>query len=342
MKTIQIQSSVGVGKTDTGAITLGNFSKGQSAAHPHRIQWGESSSYLVGENMAAYAKPLERLDFQRLSGGPELRALTYTSLGLLLGSGEFTISIMTGLPIEALEDKALAQKTKNGLRKWLEGTHHFRVNDQETILHIQTVAALPQPAGTFFAWGLNDAGKWVRSQDDFHAPVAICDVGFNTLDLLSIEKGKPIPRFTGGDTAGMRRAVELLLSSLEEQYQVHLSLQQGDALIRQGNPTLQIAAGKIDLRELVGEAKQAAAGGIVTFLDHYWENGRQFRHVIFTGGGTAALHDSLIAQYPLGYVMPDPVMANALGLARYGRRVFDTEIVIGLDPGFGGFKAVQL
>jgi hypothetical protein len=46
--------------------------------------------------------------------------------------------------------------------------------------------------------------------------------------------------------------------------------------------------------------------------------------------------------YPLGYIMPDPVMANAVGLARYGSRVFDRGKTVGLDPGFGGFKAVRL
>jgi hypothetical protein len=170
--------------------------------------------------------------------------------------------------------------------------------------------------------------------------VAICDVGFNTLDVFTLQGGKILWRFTGGDTAGMRRAVELLLRALEAEYEVSFSLHETDALIRQGNPVISIAGGKVDLTELIADAKKAAASGITTFLDEHWDNGRQFEHVIFTGGGAAALESALLEKYPLGYVIQNAVMANALGLARYGHRVFDTEIIVGLDPGFGGFKTV--
>jgi hypothetical protein len=340
MKTIHLPSSIGVGKAKTGQLTLGDFSKGHRMERPHRVRWGTNSSYLVGEHVANFTQPLESLDFQRFSDGLGMRALTYTSLGLLLGGGEHSLSLMVGLPVEVLEDDVLAAKTKRSLRSWLEGEHTFTVNDTETHLKIERVAAMPQPAGTFFAWGLNDQGKWIRTAADFDANVAICDVGFNTLDVFTLQGGKILWRFTGGDTAGMRRAVELLLRALEAEYEVSFSLHETDALIRQGNPVISIAGGKVDLTALIADAKKAAASGITTFLDEHWDNGRQFEHVIFTGGGAAALENALLEKYPLGYVIQNAVMANALGLARYGHRVFDTEIIVGLDPGFGGFKTV--
>jgi hypothetical protein len=341
-KHIHIPSTVGVGTTDLGALSLGDFGKGRRQDEPGSVTWGETSSYLVGNNVHQYARPLESLNFQRFSDGLGMRALTYASLGLLLGGGEHTVSIMTGLPVEVLEDTDMAKKTKRGLRGWLEGQHTFSVNDIETRLNITRVAAMPQPAGTFFAWGLNDSGKWVKTADDFESTVAICDVGFNTLDVFTLQGGKILRRFTGGDTAGMRRAVEVLARALQTQYGVKYSLHEVDAFIRAGNPTISIAAGRKDLTELVDSAKKAASSGIITFLDEHWGNAREFENVFFTGGGAAALRDALLAQYPLGYVMPDPVMSNAQGLARYGKRVFDTDKVIGLDPGFGGFKAVAL
>ncbi|MEA3351085.1 MAG: ParM/StbA family protein [Chloroflexota bacterium] len=342
MKKIHVPSTVGVGSTDLGGLTLGDFSKGHRTEIPHKVVWGQTSSYLVGENVAQFTRPLESLNFQRFSDGLGMRALTYASLGLLLGGGEHTVSIMAGLPVEVLEDDDLAQKTKRSLRIWLEGKHTFTVDGTQTHLHVKRVATMPQPAGTFFAWGLNDQGDWTKTEDDFEATVAICDVGFNTLDVFTLQGGKILRRFTGGDTAGMRRAVELLLRSLEAQYKVKYSLQEADALIRAGDAIISIAGGKVDLIELITAAKKAAGAGINTFLDEHWGNGRQFEHVIFTGGGAAALKNILIEQYPLGYMLPDPVNANALGLARYGRRVFNIETVIGLDPGFGGFKVVQL
>jgi len=85
------------------------------------------------------------------------------------------------------------------------------------------------------------------------------------------------------------------------------------------------------------------AGAVIAFLESRWGNGRQFGHLLFTGGGAAALQSELLAQYPYGVVLPEPVTANATGLARYARRLSsDATLAIGLDPGFGGFKAVAL
>jgi hypothetical protein len=94
----------------------------------------------------------------------------------------------------------------------------------------------------------------------------------------------------------------------------------------------------------VEQAKQSTVGAVVEFLERKWDNGRQFAYVLFTGGGSEALRDALLQQYPFGVVMPDAVTANALGLARYGRRIYrrKAKTVVGLDPGFGGFKAVAL
>ncbi|MEA3350608.1 MAG: ParM/StbA family protein [Chloroflexota bacterium] len=341
MKKVYIPSTVGIGKTDLGALTMGDFSKGHRTETPHKVVWAQTSSYLVGPNVAEFTDPFESLNFQRFSDGLGMRALTYASLGLLLGGGEHTVSIMAGLPVEVLEDTTLADRTKRNLRDWLEGEHVFSVDGVEITVRVRRVATMPQPAGTFFAWGLNDQGTWAKTEADFDATVAICDVGFNTLDVFALKGGKILRRLTGGDTAGMRRAIEFLLTALENQYDVEYSLHEADEFIREGNPVISNISGKIDLTDLITDAKNRAGDGIITFLDEHWGNGRRFDHIIFTGGGTAALKGNLLQAYPLGYIMPDPVTANAVGLARYGQRVFDTDVV-GLDPGFGGFKAVSL
>jgi hypothetical protein len=61
---------------------------------------------------------------------------------------------------------------------------------------------------------------------------------------------------------------------------------------------------------------------VVSFVERHWGNGRQFAYLLFTGGGAEALRDTLLRQYPQRVVLPNPVPANALGLARYAARVF--------------------
>ncbi len=341
MKTVHLFSVVGIGDTDLGLLSLGRFGRRRRRL-PHTIAW-DGVTYLTGPHVAEYARPVERMDFLRLSDGPELRALTYSALGLLLGEGVHTASLMVGLPVEVMADKELARSTRCALRRWLVGAHRFSLDGQETILTIERVKVLPQPAGTVFAWGMNDEGDWALSPDDVRATVAVCDIGFNTLDLFTVQGGQVMARFTDGDTLGMRRAAELLAQMVRQQYEVDLSLHQADELLRQSKPQLHTTGQSVDLGPAAKQARDAAAGAVTAFLESRWGKGRQFRHLLFTGGGAEALRDELMSLYPYGSVLPDAVTANALGMARYARRVYkDVETVIGLDPGFGGFKAVAL
>ncbi|MEA2008193.1 MAG: ParM/StbA family protein [Chloroflexota bacterium] len=341
-KQAHIISSVGVGKTNLGNLSLGRFSQGHERKLPLTIKWGESS-YLVGEHVSDYARPLERLDFQRLSEGAEQRALTYATLGKLFGPGSHTIDLMVvGLPVEVQEDADLSERVKRQLKSWLEGSHNFSLDEQDIQIHIKRIGTMAQPAGTFFAWGLSNQGNWTRSQADYNGLTGICDVGFNTLDLFTSQRGAIQFRYTGGDTAGTRRAVEQLGATLENNYGVNYSLHELDAMLRKGNVTLNIAQGQFDISEAILEAKNSAAGNILTFIEKKWGNGNQFANTLFTGGGAMMFREQLTAEYPQANILPEPVTANALGLARYARMLVDLGLVVGQDAGFGGFKAVAL
>lgn len=314
-------SVVGVGQTDLGALSIGNLGRRRRRNTPDSVAFG-GLTYLVGEGVSRYARPIERMDFLRLSDGPELRALFYNVVFRLLGKGIHCIALMTGLPVEVMADKAQARETLRALRAWMVGEHRFLVNGQQVTLTVTDVQVMAQPAGAFFAWGLNDQGRWVRDKADLKAPVAVCDIGFNTLDLFTVESGEVIGRFTGGDTAGMRRAAEQMIAQVQGQYGVELSLHEADALMRQRRPRLYVAQGEANLHPLASQALDTAAAGIVTFVERRWGNARQFAHILFTGGGAETLRDTLARQYPHGIVLPHAVTANAIGLARYAARVF--------------------
>ena len=325
-----VPSVVGVGETDMGLLSTGNVGRRQRRSSlPDRVTFAPGArcavggvTYLVGQNVARYARPVQRMDFLRLSDGPELRALFYDAVFGLLGEGRHEAALMVGLPVDVMVDRKQAQATLKALRKWMVGDHHFAVNGVEAELMVDQIRVMAQPAGAFFAWGLDDGGRWARSGGDLKAPVAICDIGFNTLDLFSVEGGEVVGRFTGGDTAGMRRAAELLSSVVKGQYDIDLSLHEADALMRAKSPRLYTPSGEADLRGLVDQARDSAAAGVITFVERRWGNGKQFAHLLFTGGGADALRGDLQRQYPHGVALPNPVGANAIGLARYAQRIF--------------------
>ena len=327
---VVLPSVVGIGELDLGWLSLGKLGRRRPQEQPHSVVWNTGNavegcddrvSYLTGARVEEYTRVVERMDFLRLADGPELRALLYTALGLLLGSGNHDLALMLGLPVEVMADRLLARNIRDGLRAWLLGTHALTLNGEALTFTVAQLEVLAQPAGAFFAWGLDNAGQWARETVDLQVPVGICDIGFNTLDLFSVQGGRVQGRFTGGDTVGMRRAAELLAHTIKSRHGVTLSLQQADALLRERHPHLATADGLLDLSAPASQARAAATGAILAFLENRWGNGRQFRHLLFTGGGAEALRADLLRHYPHGVVLPEPVTANALGLLRYGRRV---------------------
>jgi len=316
-----VPSVVGVGSTDLGLLSVGYLGRRRRSRQPDQVTF-DKITYLVGENVARYARPVERMDFLRLSEGPELRALFYDVVFRLLGEGEHQANVMVGLPVEVMADREQARATLQALRRWVVGEHAYAVNGRKARLDITKVLVMAQPAGTFFAWGLTDQGKWTRPRADLKAQVAVCDIGFCRLDLFVVEGGQVVGRFTSGDTVGMRRSAELLINAIRSGYGVGLFLHEADALVRQRQPRLYTAQGEQKLRSQVDQALDTAAAAVISFVERYWGNGRQFDHLLFTGGGAEAMNATLLRQNPQGVVLPNAVTANALGLARYATRVF--------------------
>lgn len=316
-------SVVGVGDTDIGMLDLGGVTgRRRRRRLPHKVVF-DGLEYLVGVRVADFARPVERLDFLRLSNGPELRALTYATLFDLVDGGAVDLRIVVGLPVEVLQGPEARAITK-GLRGWLLGEHSFTVDGREARLHVRSLLPMAQPVGTFLEWGLDLRGQWARDTLDFTLPVGVCDLGFNTLDLFTVKGGEVSARFTRGDTLGMRRAATALVDIVKRQHQRDLSLHEADGLLRDyaksGPVPLAMAGGIVDVRPLVRSALDVAAGEVTSFIERTWGNGRQFARLLLTGGGCLALGQRLSQQLPHATLLHDPVTANARGLARLAQR----------------------
>jgi len=314
---------VGVGDTDIGLLSLGGVTGRKRRRHlPHKVGF-DGLEYLVGNDVAAYARPVERLDFQRLSNGPELRALTYGVLFDLVNGGAIDLNIVIGLPVEVLQGPD-ARAIIKGLRGWLLGEHRFTVDGQDARLNVHALLPMAQPVGAFLEWGLDLHGQWARDTADFTLPAGVCDLGFNTLDLFTVQGGQVSARFTRGDTLGMRRAATALVDIVKRQHQRGLSLHEADSIMRKyskpGPMLLALAGGTVDVRPLVRSALDVAAGEVSSFIEQAWGNGRQFAHLLLAGGGCLALGSRLRQQLPHATLLHDPVTANARGLARLAQR----------------------
>ncbi len=338
MRTLVIPSVVGLGQiTDLSMLGLGRQRK---TAKPLTVEFSTAPlsngrgdnghaplvRFLVGENVHRHGEPIEDLDYSRLSQGQVSQALLYAALGSAVNGRPVQANLMLGFPVEIMKDKPLAQSHLRAIRSWLIGPHCFTIDGRPVQIEISQVKAIAQPVGSYFDWGLDNTGQWMREKAALQKPIGVCDVGFNTVDLFSVENGEIVDRFTAGDTLGMHRVAQAIQRHVRERHAVKWSMHQADDLVRhylsgQG-AHLYCADGEIDLSGIVRQALDQTAIDLNEFIKSRWQNGRQFYQIIITGGGAQALRDSFLYHYPTANIRPNPVVANARGLLRWAQRAF--------------------
>ena len=322
LRVISLPSQVGAGDTQLGGLSLGNLTKRRKEQEPVQVTFS-GGSYLVGHNVARYARPLERFDSAKYTDSLEVRALTYALLAQLVDGGSTDLALIVALPVDVVMSPNFKETVK-GIEGWLLGEHIFTYDGGESRLMVHAIKCLAQPVGAFFAWGLAETGEWTRSEDDLlNANVAVLDSGFNTLDLLLVKQGRIEKRFTGGDTLGVRVAAEEIARVVKKQYGFDLSMAEADATIRQyldkKSVPIIIAGEKHDLKPIVQQALNALATRTIDFVEETWR-GAQLSYVLLAGGGALVLDAPLRRQIKHAELLPDPVTANAAGLAKLAQR----------------------
>jgi len=323
MRAYVVPSVVGVGTTDEGGLSLAGVVRGRRGEVPSIVAF-DGVEYLVGANVARYARPIERMDFRRFTEGPELRALLYAALWELLDGGDHLVALAIGLPVEVLQDRTEAAAIERAMAKWMVGEHVFWMDGVKAEFKVLNIRAkIAQPVATWFDWGLDLEGQWSKGRDAAKAPALVVDQGFNTLDLLVVEGGRISTRYTDGETLGMRRASEMTADNVRRRYGVELSLHEADALVQrvvQGRSAEVYVTGDLtDVTAAVRQALNALATDVLRFVERKVGTGRKFR-VLLTGGGALALAPRLLQAYEHAEVMADPVLANARGLAKLATR----------------------
>ncbi|MEM7343225.1 MAG: ParM/StbA family protein [Chloroflexota bacterium] len=325
--TYTLPSSVGEanrGKKD--GLTLAGVVKGPyNVRRPFSVVF-EGMEFLVGPNVTHYTKPIDRMDFNRFTDSPELRATFYAGIYRIINGGAHRVALAIALPVVVIQDKDEAARVSRGIRNWLLGEHLFSVDGVETALTITTIRAkVPQPVASWFDWGMNTSGQWVKGIEAQKAPTLIVDQGYNTLDVLVVEEGRISERISEGDTLGMRRAAEQLIRTIKHKYGPELELRQASDLVRavvNGQKAKTYVSG--DLINVTPEAKrslQSLETDVYNFLDRTvgMETARAY-NILLTGGGVLGLSSMLLRQFPKATMMHEPVLANARGLAKLANR----------------------
>ena len=280
-------------------------------ANPPTHVQTNAGEFWVGPGAHRWGRPLEGLDHSRFRGSPGMAALLYAALEqhVIEHGAEFERieKAYVGIPQEAVSIPGLIEDVK----AWLIGAHTWRVDDgPERTLELRDVQVTSQPAAAFFDYLLDEDGNYHQDRKrNYSEEVGIISIGMSTIEMLAVQNGKPIPRFTHAENAGVRRLLQLL------DPRGHYSRGELDERLR--------GAG-FDKDELI-YARNIWGGEVIGLIEEYWEGGRQtwerFGVIINVGGGVHQLRHPLARKFAGKVHIPDdPVMAIARGLWKMALR----------------------
>ena len=264
-------------------------------------------SFYVGEGAHEHGRPVENLDFERLTGAPEMRALLYGSLAQyqkLYGKFDRPLSLMVGLPLQMMMG-ADAKAYQAGVKGWLKGSHQFSADGEAMKLEVGQVRLTSQPVGALFDYVLDDDGRIQADRASAMLDeVGVISVGFNTVELLVVKDQGAVERFTAGNTLGVRRLLELL---------------NRDGLFSLGELDEKVRAGR--MKDELRTALPIWAREVNGEIERRWgQSFKRFVKVIIVGGGALLLKDALTSQFNGKAWIPDqPVMSIARGLWKLAR-----------------------
>ena len=281
----------------------------RASKRPLRLQYG-GHSFFVGPKSHDAGRPIESLDYERLTGAPEMIALFYGALTRMAEQlatanvhlSDLALQIVVGLPHGSLKGDE-GDKTKAAMKKWMTGDHTWMADGVPYSAHIESVKIASQATGALFDYLLDDAGKFIpEHKGGFKGEVGVVSVGFNTVEVMAIRNKEAIDRFTGGATVGVRRLLEIVNAG--NLY----SLGELDTLLR---------AGQLDATTALTVWEREVVG----FVERTWgEQWKRFAAVLLVGGGVQLLANSLPYKFNGKAVVSDqPVLSIARGLEKLGK-----------------------
>jgi hypothetical protein len=260
----------------------------------------DGAAFYVGSGSHDWGRPIENLDYDRMIGVPETRAVLYGNLSQYIAQhGDFDkpLAFLVGLPLEPLSGPD-AQAIANAVRQWLKGEHRWEADGKPHQVSITDVRVTSQPSGALFDYILDEKGQFIPERKaSLKQEIGIVSIGFNTLELLTVKDKAPVQAMTAGRTMGVRRLLELV---------------NPEGLYTLGELDGHLRSGQLDTRSALPVWGSEVSGQIEKIWGQRW---RRFTQIIVVGGGALLLRDHLIERFNGKVYLPDdPVIAIARGL----------------------------
>ncbi len=191
-------------------------------------------------------------------------------------------------------------------KKYKERVGKFIINSQ--VISIDNVEIFAQGHGIYIDCLTQEENRNLKKES-----VLVVDIGFNTIDILSVVEGTPTRK---DSTTLVNKGVVAIIKNLQEyikgNYNLDLSEQSvKDILLTNG---LNIYGNEIDLTDIIRDIVEGYSNWLIGELEERMENATQrIKKVIIAGGGAYYIKDFIPEKYSFIYIPKSPEFANVRG-----------------------------
>lgn len=268
----------------------------------------DGGSWLVGES--ATLGLASRWVTDEHKAGKDMLIMVLAALGRMGLQGD--VALCTGVPA------ALWRSDGAALGDVLAGEHHYTLNRRSRSVTLSDVMVLPEPLGSYFACVLGPDGT-VADKGLASEPVAVVDIGYRTVDIVLVERGRIVEDVILSSGHGLvtafNRIYSLVASSVGvlsdgEKAEIFQSLVKATPLRLKGTSI------RNGLYQKLLEARPEVADHVEADIRSAL-GGAEYRTLLMTGGGAEWLKDLLKPRFPGARWVEEARLANARGFYRY-------------------------
>lgn len=278
--------------------------------------------WYIGERALMHSKTLRHIKDRERTVLPDYRRLVHVAFGRLhphKSTSEVAhISVATGLPVAHMDDGPK-------LKEMLEGQHRVRTHYADGVYSVDNVAVMPQPYGTLFFQTLDEYGQLVNDELST-GKVLIVDIGRYTTNVLTVEDMAYAQRGSDSIDSGVHIIEAHIRQALDQDF--HWSDPRPNiirSIIENEKHTTLVDGVEEDLTYALDNGCADLSEQVIGLISELAGKARDIKAMILTGGGSIVLEDWIKERYPRAYLTAEPVMANAIGFSRYGRRKWARE-----------------
>lgn len=289
---------------------LTDFRSSKKRRRPVMVE-GDFGKLWVGHSAHSYGSPVENLDFDRLAGTAEMRAVFYGAMSEYMrehGAFAEPLTLIVGLPFQMLiGEGANVAKFRKSVGMWLGGDHAWNADGKPYQVTVQDVHLYPQAMGAPVDYALDMTGQAISEERTkaLRNECATISIGSNTVELLVTKRDENTHRFNGGKPIGVRQLWRRV--DPRQEY----SFGEFDEMLRTDN---------LPEGMEVEPFLDSWTSEILGFVNSLWgQSYNRFHKVFLVGGGAILLEKNLRAKFnSKSVLMDDPVMVIGRGMYKSG------------------------